>query len=339
MSNDQYTRTRLTASDLKAIELEAQAEISALPPIETTITVSWRSKALGTISAFGAVITLTIVEFIRSFGAVLLAVLFAMLEYERVRHGALALGQVDSSAVLIAFAVVCANIVHPIYVLRAHARQADLYVTRQTVRGMLGNIGNRLFAPSSTRKVDNTHNPTLSASAFIITITTIILAVYDVLSPLITQLATGQATKPTIILISEFIMGLGLSIGGVLMLQAIAHEIALRAFDFDTRSPQELMAEARAQRNAQIADIRERVKASYMQAKISDEQRKKAGAGNGMVKAITPISAIGNEGDVLADEHNHTNGITNGAGKHTDFLAVNGNGLGHYSNGNGNGNS
>jgi len=334
MSNDQHTR--LTASDLKALEAQIEAEISALPALETTITVSWRAKALGTISAFGAVITLTIVEFIRSFGAIIIAVLFAMLEYERVRHGALALGQVESSAVLIAFAIVCANIIHPIYALRAHARQSDLLVTRQTARGILGNIGNRLFSPSSTRKVDNTHNATLSASAFIITITTIILAVYDVLSPLITQLATGQATRPTIILISEFIMGLGLSIGGVLMLQAIAHEIALRAFDFDTRSPQELLAEAHAQRNAQIADIRERVKLAYMTAKIQDEQRKKQ-AGNGTVQAIAPVISAIPEGDEQA--HHTTNGMTNGAGNHADFLAVNGNGRVPYSNGNGNVNS
>jgi len=323
MSNDQLTR--LTASDLKALEAQIEAEISALPPIEANFSVSWRAKALGAIASFGAVITLTIVEFIRSFGAIIIAVLFAMLEYERVRHGALALGQVESSAVLIAFAIVCANIIHPIYALRAHARQSDLLVTRQTARGILGNIGNRLFAPSSTRKVDNTHNATLSASAFIITITTIILAVYDVLSPLITQLATGQATRPTIILISEFIMGLGLSIGGVLMLQAIAHEIALRAFDFDTRSPQELLAEAHAQRNAQIADIRERVKLAYMTAKIQDEQRKKQ-AGTG--QAITPVISAIPEGDEQAHH------ATNGKGNHADFLALT-NGAGGYPHQNG----
>jgi len=333
MSNDQLTR--LTASDLKALEAQIEAEISALPALETTITVSWRAKALGAIASTGAIVTLAIVEFIRSFGVWLLVIGFAWLEYERVGHGAIALGMEEASASTLALVFVLANLTHPIYVL-SHVHKSELSVTRHTIRGGIEWLKSRFFAKSETRRVDSTFNPTLALSAFLLTMTTIVLALYDVLSPLITQLATGQATKPTIILITEFIMGAGMSIAGVLFLQASAHEAGLKALSFDTRSPQELLAEAHAQRNAQIADIRERVKLSYMTAKIQDEQRKKQ-AGNGTVQAIAPIISAIPEGDV----HNPhaTNGMTNGAGNHADFLAVNGNGRVPYSNGNGNVNS
>lgn len=279
--NDHHQYTRLNSSDLRAIEAQVEAEIAALPPLEDVVKVPWRTKALGTIASAGAIITLAIVEFIKSFGAIVIACLFAGLEYSRVQAGASALGLEYGKSTLIALAIVCANVIHPIYTLRAHTKAHDLFVTRHTVRGVFTNIYNRIFAPSSRRKVDTTHNPTLSASAFIITATTIVLAVYDVLSPLITQLATGQATKPTIILISEFVMGLGLSVGGVLMLQAIAHEIGLQSLSFDTRTPDEIRAEAHAERLAEIARIRERVRLAYMQAKIQDEQRKKSITANG----------------------------------------------------------
>lgn len=328
MDNQDMTGiTQLSESDMQRIYTLAQMEIDRLPKIDENTGVSWRAKALATISSAGAVLTLTVVEFIRSFGIWVLIIGFAWLEYERVSHGAKALGMQTESASTLAIVFVLANLIHPIFAL-AHIKKADLTVTRHTFRGGLEWLKSRLFDKAHTRNVDNTYNPTLALSALLLTGTTIILALYDVLSPLITSIATQTYTKPMIILMTEFIMGAGMSIAGVLFLQASAHEAGLRALSFDTRSPAEIVAQAKADRQAKIDKIYADTQARYMTAKIADMERKRLAK---MGKATTKADEDMNAND---DYHHAHNGMTNGKGKVSDFLAVTMNGF--HQNGNGN---
>jgi hypothetical protein len=313
-------KTPLNDADYKRIEVMVNAETRALPPIDQTITITTRARALGAISSAGAIITLAIVEFVRSFGALALAIGFAWLEFTRVQHGGIALGMASNYAILTGLVVVMANVVHPIYVLRTHVSQSRVTVTRQTARGVLANWYTRIFAPAQLRDVDNTYNPTLSVSAFVLTITTIILAVYDVLSPLIKQLsgvvvldANGLPipARPDILLMAEFVMGLGLSIGGVLMLQAVSHELALRSLDFDVRSPEEILSSAKQARQTEIMAIRERIQAEYIIAKEAEMERKRqekeAQKTVPLANTHTQTSLLG--AWALGD---HASGVTNG---------------------------
>lgn len=318
MSNDQQM-TRLSLVEMQRIEELADLEISKLPTLDDTIGTSWRTQMLGAIASLGAVLTLGLTEAVRSFGAPVLALLFGLLEFTRVQAGSEALGIEAGKATLVAIGVVSANVILPIYVLRAHSKQAKLYITRQTARGMLSNMANRLFGKPIQLEVDTSHNSTLHFSATIITCTTVLLAVYDVLSPLLTELfgtkailsvlpATTSATPPIILLI-ELLAGLGLSVGGVLALQSISHEIALRSLDFDTRTPVEIQAEAHAHRQAEIQAIREKSKHDFIVGKLADEARKKA----------DKRGIVGSEPIVTTP---YAKEYTNGNGHSKDFLAV-----------------
>jgi len=271
--------TRLTKSDLKAIEAEVELLIGAPPTIEDLQTDGytereWLIATVDFIGGLGKVATLIVAELIQSFGAIVIAVVFAMMEFQRVQAGAVALGQVDDKASLIAFAVVTANVVHPIYSLRQLRGQDKIEHTIMTGRGYLEAFKHRLKGQPVTKELDLYHNPTLHHAATVITWSTIILAVYDILSPLVTQIATNTLTRPVPLAIMEFVMGLGLSVAGVFFLQSASHEIGVRIL---TDQPQRLSDElAKRQRDydQKVEAVRADVRTRFMQAKLLDKARK-----------------------------------------------------------------
>jgi hypothetical protein len=56
----------------------------------------------------------------------------------------------------------------------------------------------------------------------------VFLAVYDLVAPILTAILEGTASEPGLILAVKLLMGFGLSLAGVLFLQAAAHEIGVR---------------------------------------------------------------------------------------------------------------
>src|SRR5690606_30097255 len=113
-------KTRLTKSDLNAIEHEVELLAGQPPTLESVAAEgysesTWLLAWLNGIAGAGRVVTLVVAELIRAGAALVICVVFALLEYWRVVHGAGALGQSPDQAGLIAFAVVTANVVHPIY--------------------------------------------------------------------------------------------------------------------------------------------------------------------------------------------------------------------------------
>lgn len=282
--------TRLTKSDVAAIEARYQSEAAAMPSVPTleeltraelyavgaapTIEALRQqgysenvalTGALDIIAGAGRVLTLVIAETIQSGAALIIGVVFAVLEYWRVFHGASALGQPEAQAALIAVAVVVANVVHPIYRLRQLRGQPYHEAQRVTGRGLLAGAWARLTGAPVVERRAWDHNPVLDLAALIITLTTVFLAVYDLIAPLLISIITGAATKPGLILAVELIMGLGLSLAGVLFLQAAAHEIGVRVITDQPARLGDIVAEKRAAWDSDRAAAVARARADYQQ--------------------------------------------------------------------------
>ncbi len=278
---EQTKQTRLNQTDLKAIEARVQAEMSMLGPPPTLESVKDEghrenralNNVLDFISGSGRVMTLIIAETIQSGAALIIGVVFAILEYWRVLHGAEALGQQADQAALIAFAVVTANVVHPIYALRQLRGHDTHDITRMTGRGYAMLFWRKLTGKPSVESVDWSYNPVLDVAAMVITWTTVFLAVYDLIAPILTTILEGTASKPGLILVIELLMGFGLSLAGVFFLQAAAHEIGVRTLTDQPARIADIVEQRRAEYNARLVDIRERISADHMAGKIADEQR------------------------------------------------------------------
>lgn len=285
--------TRLTKTDLAAIEARVKAEVAALgtaPTLESLEAEGYRENKtlnaiLDAISGSGRVITLLIAEAIQSGAALIIAVVFAVLEYWRVWSGAGALGQSIEQANLIAFAVVTANVIHPIYSLRHMRGVQHRTITRQTGRGAVMAFWRRLTGRPTSEAIDWTYNPTLDLAAMMITWTTVILAVYDLVVPILTSIIEGTSTKPGLILVIELLMGLGLSLAGVFFLQSAAHEIGVRTLTDQPARLSDVLEQRRAAYDAQLAGMRERLTAEHMQGKIADTERASKAKPDGKVTA------------------------------------------------------
>lgn len=307
--------TRLTKSDLTAIEHEVALLAGPQPTLETITSEGhtesrWILTALEAIAGTGRVVTLLIAELIQAGAALAICAVFALLEYWRVVHGAQALGQQPEQAGLIAFAVVTANVVHPIYSLRQLRGQDHLTVVKMTGRGFAVAFWRRLFGKPVTESADLYHNPTLHVAAAVITWSTVVLAVYDILGPLLTQIATGNWQRPALIMGMELLMGLGLSIAGVFFLQSAAHEIGVRTLTDQPQRLADVLAQRRADYDRHVEQLRSEVRERYIAAKIADQERKdnvpfgnSARALDGHASGMMTASANGHGGANTAVEN------------------------------------
>lgn len=276
---------RLTKSELQAIEAETAIQAGAPPTLESLADegyreTAWLNAALDWIGSAGRVVTLLTAELIQAGAALAIAGVFAVLEFWRVNNGALALGQPESQAGLIAVAVVVANVVHPIYALRQLRGQKHVTIVKMTLRGYLAAFWRRLAGKPESQAVDLYHNPTLHLAAGVITWSTVILAVYDILGPLLVEVFTGELSRPLGIALMELVMGFGLSIAGVFFLQSAAHEIGVRTLTDQPARLTGLLAERRAEHAARVDVIRDEVRARYMAAKLAEKGRKEVPFGS-----------------------------------------------------------
>lgn len=307
-------QTRLTKTDLAAIEHEVSILAGPQPTLETISSEGhsesrWLLGALEMIAGIGRVVTLLVAELIQAGAALVICAVFALLEYWRVVHGAEALGQKPEQAGLIAFAVVTANVVHPIYALRQLRGQDHLTITKMTGRGFVAAFWRRLTGKPVTESADLYHNPTLHVAAAVITWSTVVLAVYDILGPLLTQIATGNWQRPALIMGMELLMGLGLSIAGVFFLQSAAHEIGVRTLTDQPQRLADVLAQRRADHDRHVEQLRADVRERYIAAKIADQERKEnVPFGNSAHAPEGPVS-----GRMIAS----ANGNGNGAGRHS----------------------
>lgn len=271
-------QTRLNRTDLRAIEYEAQ-QMAGEPPTLESLKVAgyrestWQIQALRWIADTGRVVTLLIAETIQAGAALAIGGVFALLEYQRVYNGALALGQPGGQAALIAAAVVTANIITPIYALRGLRGQDHREIVRRTGRGFCEAFWRRLIGQPRADRVDLYHNPGLAVAAAVITWSTVLLAVYDLLRPLLEQLLTGVYTRPALIAALELLMGLGLSVAGVFFLQSAAHEIGVRTLTDQPTRLLDLLEQHQAEYTTHLDQVRADVRERYIAAKLADQTR------------------------------------------------------------------
>lgn len=279
----EITRELATLGPAPDLDAELKRELQAVGPKPTIQELQnqghseneWLLNALDLITSTGRVITLFLAEAIQSLAALIIAIVFAILEFWRVHNGALALGQPESQAALIAIAVVTANVIHPIYALRELRGQTNFTVHKPTLRGYLGDAWHRIAGQHTTETKDLYFNPTLHLAASTITVSTIILAVYDILGPLLTGIFTNTLTKPPAIAVMELIMGLGLSVAGVFFLQAATHEIGVRILTDQPARLSTLLEQRTAEHNAAVAAARETARQRFEKA-LADRQAAEA---------------------------------------------------------------
>lgn len=260
---------KLTKADLKDIQAEVDARIGAPPSAELLKSeADGLQSALEFINGAGRVLTLLTAEIVQALAALIIAVVFAVLEFQRVHHGAVALGQPDSQAALIAFAVVVANVVHPIYALREMRGKTEITVTVGTVRGSLASFWRRITGQPVIKRIDAFHNPTLHVAASVITWSTVLLAVYDILGPLLAELfSEAGLQRPVMIAMVELVAGLGLSIAGVFFLQSAAHEIGVRTLTDAPVSAGQRFDRAVADHEARREVVWSEVQQRYLESK------------------------------------------------------------------------
>jgi cytochrome c biogenesis factor len=152
---------------------------------------------------------------------------------------------------------------------------------------------NKLFGKPSTSDVGLYYNPVLHVAATVITWSTILLAVYDILGPFLTSIATNTSTEPLIISAMKLAMGFGLSVAGVFFVQAASHEIGVRILTdqparladvLDTKLAEHTAQEAellrqydqrQAEHTSRVQDTRQNVRRRFVQAKLAERERRK----------------------------------------------------------------
>jgi hypothetical protein len=271
----------LTSSELAAMQAEAEAEITsrigAEPTIEALtrrglITNTLTRRVLDWIGDVSRVITLLVAEVAQSIGALVIAVAFAVLEYQRVVHGSIALGQSEASASMIAIAVVLANFIVPIYVLRAEKGVQHNRAVHHTLKSRWLSLKAWVSGDSTTESVPWSYNPVLKSAKTIITITTLFLACYDLIKPTLDVVLSGVYERDGVtlylpIIVVELLMGVGLSFAGVLFLQAASHEIGVRLLTERPAPNAAVLASERSKHAAAAAAIRAEVRQRHEAAK------------------------------------------------------------------------
>lgn len=196
--------------------------------------VRWMLDFIGGVSR---IVTLLVAEIAQSIGALIIALAFSILEYERVHAGAVALGQADDKAATIALAVVAANLIVPIYILRTERGSQTKERIEATLKSRALAFVQWVVGDAQKTTVQWSYNPTLKTAKLIITITTLFLACYDLVGDVVIDLSNSDFTRtingapvtvPVGIILLELFMGVGLSVAGVLFLQAAAHEVGVR---------------------------------------------------------------------------------------------------------------
>ena len=299
----------LSASELAAMNSEAEAEIAARigsePTIETLaqrglIQESATRNILDFIGNSSRIITLLVAEVAQSVGALVIAVAFAILEYQRVVHGSMALGQSRESAEMIALAVCLANFIVPIYVLRSERGASQKTIIRQTLKSRGKSFVGWLVGDATTESVSWAYNPVLKSAKTIITITTLFLACYDLIGPALDVVLSGEYIRDgqqlyLPIIAVELLMGIGLSFAGVLFLQAASHEIGVRLLTERPVSDSSILNAERQKYKAAAEAIRSEVRLRHQAAKI-EKLAAKAAARNPTLGTVNQTSLASTNG-------------------------------------------
>lgn len=305
--------TNLTQAELTQREALIQAEIEARIGTEPTIerlqaqgytgANGWTTVTLERIGGAGRVLTLLVAEFAQAFAAPALAIVFILLEAERIASGAQALGQAPTQAGLIAAAFTVANAVLPLYRLRNVKDKAALTRKRGTLRGWIGAFMRRIFFKPQTYQVDVYDNPTLGLMEKAITGATLFMAFYAVLGPMLGRYSGETWFSALVSLIREsnlnqmieLIGGALLSIGGVFGVQSISWEFGVRVIVDRPQQLTGILEAKQAEHQAAALAIREQLTAQFdanIEAERRRAERKAKRAGEGVTAVTTDVTPV-----------------------------------------------
>jgi hypothetical protein len=253
----------------------------------------------------GATRTAILAERLQANGAWVLLIVGSLIEAERVFTGSRTLEQSIPASVGLAIFFVLANVVHPIYSLRQHRGQGYTEVLRQTLAGLFEHVWFWLTKPPMTERRDLNYNPALDRAAKLITRAVIFAALIALLAPVFKSHGQSWAGMATLLdnpfLLIKAVTGITFSVAGVLLLQAVAHEVGVRTLDDMSVTPEELLAKLREERRQAEQEIYDRILAEHL-------ERKQASLAERRQRLPELL-----EMDTLADEIRARNGGNNGA--------------------------
>ena len=122
-----------------------------------------------------------------------------------------------------------------------------------------------------TERRDLNYNPALDRAAKLITRAVILAAWIALLAPVFRSHGQFWASMATLadnpFLLIKVGTGIAFSIAGVLLLQAVAHEVGVRTLDDMAVTPEELLARLREERRQAKQKIYDRIHAEHLERK------------------------------------------------------------------------
>lgn len=272
------TRIRLTSKERDAVKREwherIDLELGPEPTIhdaELLIPNVELARKRSDIHQRGATRTAILAERLQANGAWVLLIVGSLIEAERVYTGSRTLEQSIPASIGLAIFFVLANVVHPIYSLRQHRGQGYTEVRRQTLAGLFENVWFWLTQSPVIERRDLNFNPALDRAANLITRAVILAAWIALLAPVFQSHGQSWARMAMVadnpFLLIKVAAGVAFSVAGVLLLQAVAHEVGVRTLDDISKTPEELLAKLREERRQAEQAIYDRLHTEHMERK------------------------------------------------------------------------
>lgn len=269
---------RLTYRERDAVKREwrerAELELGPAPTLQDAVAQIPNvalARRRSDIHQRGATRTAILAERLQANGAWVLLIVGSLIEAERVYTVSRTLQQSVPASIGLAIFFVLANVVHPIYSLRQHRGQEYTEVRRQTLAGWFEHVWFWLTKLPVTERRDLNYNPALDRAAKLITRAVILAAWIALFAPVLSVHGQTWAGAAAVLnnpfLLIKVITGVMFSIAGVLLLQAVAHEVGVRTLDDTSATPEELLGRLREERRRAEQDIYDRILADHLERK------------------------------------------------------------------------
>jgi len=122
-----------------------------------------------------------------------------------------------------------------------------------------------------TERRDLNYNPALDRAAKLITRAVILAARIALLAPVFRSHGQSWASMATLFdnpfLLIKVVTGIAFSLAGVLLLQAVAHEVGVRTLDDMSVTPEEMLLKLREERRQKEQAIYDRILAEHLERK------------------------------------------------------------------------
>ncbi len=272
------TYIRLTDKERESVKQEwyerVDLELGPDPTVEDAVVLIPNvelARKRSDIHQRGATRTAILAERLQANGAWVLLIVGSLIEAERVFTGARTLEQSIPASVGLAIFFVLANVVHPIYSLRQHRGQGYTEVRRQTLAGLFEHVWFWLTKLPVTERRDLNYNPALDRAAKLITRAVILAACIALLGPVFKAYGQSWASMAALFdnpfLLIKVVTGIAFSLAGVLLLQAVAHEVGVRTLGDISVTPEELLLKLREERRQAEQEIYDRILAEHLEGK------------------------------------------------------------------------